>query len=98
MKNEYLTSFDEHLEQRYGTIGSVKRTEFEINAKAFAFGEIIKEERRLSKLTQQQLADKTGTGKSLISRIENGRSDIQLSALYKLIETGLSKRISFTVS
>ena len=98
MKSEFLTSFDEHLEQRYGTIGSEKRNEFEIKAKAFAFSEIIKEERKLSKLTQQQLADKTGIGKSFISRIENGHSDISLATLCRLIETGLGKRISFTVS
>ena len=98
MKSEYLTSFDEHLEQRYGPVGSEKRTQFDINAKAFALGEIIREERRLSKLTQQQLADKVGTGKSFISRVENGHGNITLSALYRLIETGLGKRISFTVS
>ena len=97
-QNESLTTFEEHLEERYGPIGSLKRTEFEINAKAFAIGEIIREERRLSKLTQQQLVDKTGTKKSFISRIENGHSDIQLSTLYKLIEIGLGKRVSFTVS
>ena len=34
--NMELTTFDEHLEKRYGSIGSKKRTEFEIKAKAFA--------------------------------------------------------------
>ncbi len=97
-QNKSLTTFEEHLEERYGPIGSEKRTDFEIKAKAFAIGEIIREERRLSKLTQQQLADKTGTKKSFISRIENGHSDIQLSTLYRLVEIGLGKRISFTVS
>ena len=97
MKNKAITTFDEHLEKRYGAIGTEKRTDFEIKAKAFAFGEIIKEERRLSNLTQQQLADKTGTKKSFISRIENGHSDIQLSTLYRLIELGLGKKISFTI-
>lgn len=29
-----ITTFDEHLESRYGKIGSIKRTEFEIKAKA----------------------------------------------------------------
>jgi len=41
-----LRTFDEHLDKRYGRIGSAKRTEFEIKAKAFAIGEIIREERR----------------------------------------------------
>ena len=94
---KHLTSFDEHLERQYGKIGTEKRTEFEISAKAFAIGEIIKEERRLLKLTQEQLAEKTGTNKSYISRIENGHSDIQLSTLHRLIEIGFGKKVSFSI-
>jgi ribosome-binding protein aMBF1 (putative translation factor) len=96
-ENKVITTFEEHLEKRYGKIGTPKRTEFEIKAKAFAIGEIIKEERRLSCLTQSQLADKTGTKKSFISRIENGHSDIQLSTLYRLVEVGFGKKVSFTI-
>ena len=92
-----ITTFDEPLESRYGKIGSIKRTEFEIKAKAFAIGEVIKEERRLSNMTQEQLAQKTGTKKSFISRIENGHSDIQLSTLYRLLELGLGRKITFTI-
>ncbi|CAN5402036.1 helix-turn-helix transcriptional regulator [soil metagenome] len=92
-----ITTFDEHLDKRYGLIGSKKRTNFEIKAKAFAIGEVIKEERRLANMTQEQLAEKTGTKKSFISRIENGHSDIQLSTLYKLIEFGLGRKISLNI-
>ena len=74
-----ITTFDEHLDQRYGKVGTVKRTDFEIKAKAFAIGEILREARKDAHLTQEQLALKTGTRKSFISRIENGHSDIQLS-------------------
>ncbi|MCB9034811.1 MAG: helix-turn-helix transcriptional regulator [Chitinophagales bacterium] len=97
-KNNNITTFAEHLDKQYGKIGTDKRTEFEIKAKAFAIGEVIKEERRLAKLTQEQLAQKTGTKKSFISRIENGHSDIQLSTLYRLLEIGLGKKISLTIS
>lgn len=97
VKNKNITTFDEHLDKQYGKIGTAKRTEFEIKAKAFAIGEIIKEERRLASMTQEQLAEKTGTKKSFISRIENGHSDIQLSTLYKLLEYGLGRKISLTI-
>lgn len=97
LKNKNITTFDEHLDKQYGKIGTSKRTEFEIKAKAFAIGEIIKEERRLASMTQEQLAEKTGTKKSFISRIENGHSDIQLSTLYKLLEYGLGRKISLTI-
>src|SRR5690554_6454662 len=91
------TTFEEHLESRYGAIGTDHRMAFEVKAKAFAIGELIKEERRLSNMTQEQLAQKTGTKKSFISRIENGKSDIQLSTLYRILEIGLGKKISLTI-
>jgi HTH-type transcriptional regulator/antitoxin HipB len=96
-KGKFITTLDEHLDKRYGRIGSKKRTEFEIKAKAFAIGEIIKEERRLARITQEELAERTGTKKSFISRIENGHSDIQLSTLYRLIEQGLGKKVSLRI-
>jgi len=97
MENKNLKSFDQHLDERYGKTGSMQRTDFEIKAKAFAIGELIKEERLLAHLTQEQLAEKTGTKKSFISRIENGHSDIQLSTLYKLLEVGLGRKILFII-
>ena len=45
-KNKNITTFSEHLDKRYGKIGSSKRTEFEKKAKSFAIGELIKEERK----------------------------------------------------
>ena len=55
-RSKNITTFDEHIDKRYGKIGTKKRTEFEIKAKACAIGEIIKEERRLASITQEQLA------------------------------------------
>ena len=92
-----ITTFEEHLEKRYCQIGEEQRMVFEAKAKAFAIGELIREERRLSKMTQEQLAAKTGTKKSFISRIENGKSDIQLSTLYRILELGLGKKVSLTI-
>ena len=96
-KKKNTTTFDEHLTKRYGKRGTQKRTEFEIKAKAFLIGEVIKEERRLAKMTQEQLAEKIGAKKSFISRIENGQSDIQLSTLYRLLEFGLGKKVELKV-
>jgi DNA-binding XRE family transcriptional regulator len=93
-----IITFDEHLDKRYGTIGTEKRTEFEIKAKAFAIGEILREARKEAHMTQEQLAKKTGTRKSFISRIENGHSDIQLSTLYRLVEIGFGKRVNLTIT
>ena len=92
-----ITTFDEHLDKRYGEIGSEKRTEFEIRAKAFAIGAILRDARKNAQMTQEELANKTGTRKSFISRIENGHSDIQLSTLYRLVEIGFGKRVNLTI-
>ena len=45
---------------------------------AFIIGEQLKEERLRAGLTQEQLADRIGTKKSFISRVEKGHADIQL--------------------
>ena len=95
--NNNISTFEQHLDKRYGKVGSEKRIDFEIKAKSFAIGELIKEERKLAHMTQEQLADKIGAKKSFISRIENGHSDIQLSTLYKLIELGLGRKINITI-
>ena len=92
-----ITTFDEHLDKRYGKKGTKKRIEFEIKAKAFAIGEIIRDTRKKAKMTQEQLANKTGTKKSFISRIENGHSDIQLSTLYRLIEIGFGQKLNISI-
>jgi ribosome-binding protein aMBF1 (putative translation factor) len=92
-----LTTFDEHLDKRHGKIGTESRTLFEIKAKSFAIGEILRDARKEAHLTQEELAKKTGTKKSFISRIENGHSDIQLSTLYRLVEIGFGKKVSLTI-
>ena len=94
---KHITTFDEHLDDRYGVIGTKKRANFEIKAKAFAIGEIIRDARKEAKMTQEELAEKTGTKKSFISRIENGHSDIQLSTLYRLVEIGFGKSVNLTI-
>jgi ribosome-binding protein aMBF1 (putative translation factor) len=96
-KEKDIKTFEEYLEKTYGKIGTKKRADFDIKAKSFAIGEIIKEERKQAKMTQEELAKRTGTRKSFISRIENGHSDIQLSTLYKLIEQGLGKKIDLSI-
>lgn len=87
-------NFDELLDAKYGKFGIEKRDEFEEKAQYFVISEMLKEARKEANMTQEQLADKVGTKKSYISRIENGKCDIQLSTLYKIFEFGLGKRVN----
>ena len=89
-------TFDELLDIKYGKLGTDKRDEFETKAKSFVVGEMIKEARKEIHLTQEALAEKTGTKKSYISRLENGKIDIQISTLFKIFEKGLGKKVGLT--
>lgn len=91
------TSFDELLEIKYGKLGTPARDDFEQKSKAFIIGEMIKEARKKAHLTQDDLAEKIGTKKSYISRIENGKIDIQVSTLFKIFEEGLGRKLGISV-
>ena len=93
-----ITTFEEHLNKQYGKKGSARRDKFEEDSISFRLGEMLKEERKKSKLTQEQLAEKTGTKKSYISRIEAGKSDIQISTFYRIIEFGLRKKLTISIN
>lgn len=60
-------------------------------------GLMIKQVRKELGLTQEQLAEKSGTTKHYISRIENNKSGIELSTLIKIIEGGLGKRLQINI-
>jgi len=92
-----IKTFDELLDLKYGKIGSLKRNQFHEDAKKYIIGEMIREARRQAKLTQAELANRTGTKKSYISRIENGKSDIQLSTFFKIIEEGLGRKVNLSI-
>lgn len=90
-------NFDELLDIQYGKIGAKKRDDFEERAQYFVISETLKDARKCANMTQEELADKVGTKKSYISRLENGKCDIQLSTLYRIFEEGLGIRISLLI-
>ena len=96
-KNKNIKTLDELLNENYGPKGSEKRDKFEADSLAFRLGVMLKEARKEANLTQEELAERTGTKKSYISRIERGLSDIQISTYYKLIEIGLGKNLNISI-
>ena len=91
-----IKTFDELIEKEYGEIGTDSRNEYEEKAQMFIVSEMLKEARKSANLTQEQLAIKAGTKKSYISKIENGKGNIQLSTLFRIFEKGLNKKIGLT--
>ena len=95
MKN--LTDFEDILIQTYGEKGTPERDKYDAGSLAFRLGVMLKEARKSANLTQGQLAKRTGTKKSYISRIERGKSDIQISTYHRLIEIGLGKQLNISI-
>jgi len=91
-----IKSFDELIEKEHGPIGSESRNEYEEQAQMFIVSEMLKIARKEANMTQEQLAEKAGTKKSYISKIENGKGNIQLSTLIRIFEKGLNRRIGLT--
>ena len=97
-KNNNITTFEDHLDRQYGKKGTDTRAAFDAGFERFKIGALIEQQRLQLQLTQDQLAAKCGTKKSYISRLENGKCDIQLSTLYRIFEDGLGKRISLLIA
>ncbi len=91
-----VKTFDELLEVEHGLIGTDSRNEYEEGAQMFIVSEMLKEARKEANMTQEQLAERAGTKKSYISKIENAKGNIQLSTLIRIFEKGLNKRIGLT--
>ena len=92
-----ITSFDDHLDEQYGQIGTESRDKFQEEFETFKIGILIQEARKKQHLTQQELAEKVGTTKNYISRIENNASDIRLSTLMRIIRDGLGGSLKFSL-
>ena len=92
-----LTSWDDHLDKKYGKPGTPTREKYEQGFQTFKIGVLIQEARKKQHLTQQQLAEKVGTTKNYISRIENNASDIRLSTLMRIISEGLGGQLKLSV-
>ena len=95
-KYKNIKNFEQLVEVEHGKIGTESRNYYQENSQMFIISEMLKEARKEANITQEQLAEKTGTKKSYISRIENGKGNIQLSTLIRIFEIGLNKRIGLT--
>ena len=96
-ENKNITTFDELLDKKYGKRGAEKREKWEQEFEAFRLGVLLEEARIKLGITQEELAEKCGTNKSYISRIENNASDIRLSTLMKIIQQGLGGHLKLTL-
>jgi DNA-binding XRE family transcriptional regulator len=89
--NHKIVDYSAILEKKYGKVGTPKRIASEEKAFAFFAGQIIEQARKNAKMTQSELAEKVGTNKSYISRVETGATEPKISTFYRIVSAlGLS--------
>jgi DNA-binding XRE family transcriptional regulator len=98
--NQYITNRNSEMEKVPFEIGAdvlYDLSEPEKNPHTSGIGRLIRDVRIKSGLTQQELAQKSGTTRNYISRIENDHSGIELDTLRKIIEIGLGKKLELII-
>ena len=93
-----LHSWDDHIDKKYGVIGTKTRDDFQQSFEIFKLGVMLEEARKSKNLTKKQLALKCGTTKNNISKIENNNFDIKLSTLMRIINVGLDGHLKLSVN
>lgn len=93
-----LVDLDEFIDKEYGKRGTKKRDKFEEGYETFKLGVMLQELRKERNMTQEELAEKCGTTKNYISRIENDASDIRLSTLQRIVRDGFGGHLKLSVN
>ena len=84
-KEAMIQDYDAVLDARYGKEGTPERVKFEEDAYAYYTGLILRDARKDAKVSQAELARRTQTTKSYISRIENGVIIPSVAVFYRMI-------------
>lgn len=92
-----LKSLDQFVDEQYGKKGTSKRDKFEKSYKAFKLGFLLQQARLEKGLTQKELAEKCGTNKGYISKIENNIKEVRISTLQKIVELGLGGHLDLSI-
>jgi len=96
-KKSNLKSLDQFLDEQYGKRGTSKREKFEKGYHEFRLGALIHDARLEKGMTQEELAEKCGTNKAYISKVENNIKDVRISTLQKIIEVGLGGKMQLSI-
>ncbi|HLU84595.1 MAG TPA: helix-turn-helix transcriptional regulator [Vicingaceae bacterium] len=96
-ENKNIITLDEFKDKHYGKVGTKKRDELEDGYESFKIGALILEARKEKGLTQEELAEKIGTTKSYISKIENNIKEVRLSTLRKIVEIGFGGHLDLSI-
>jgi len=96
-KKSNIMTLEQFKDKHYGKRGTTKRDELENGYKNFKIGVLIHEARLAKGLTQEELAEKVGTTKSYISKIENNVKEVRISTLQKIVQLGLGGQLELSI-
>lgn len=96
-KSKNLTSLSDFVDKEYGVTGTKKREKFESEYEAFKLGVLIQQARQEKGLTQEEVAQLSGTNKSYISKLEKDLKDIRFSTLQRIIKDGLGGHLELSI-
>ena len=96
-KNSNIITLDQFKDKNYGIRGTSKRENLEAGYENFKIGTMIHDARIKKGMTQEELAQKVGTTKSYISKIENNIKEARISTLQKIIEVGFSGHLELSI-
>ncbi|MBU2497976.1 MAG: helix-turn-helix domain-containing protein [Proteobacteria bacterium] len=90
-----MNDLDRYIKKRKKTDPDFAKG-FEEGYRDFKIGVILRQAREDAGLTQEELADRVGTQKTAISRIENHAEDIKLSTIQKVAKA-LGKNLEISL-
>jgi DNA-binding XRE family transcriptional regulator len=97
MKAKSKITLEEFKDKHYGIKGTESRDDLENGYENFKLGALLHEARLQKGMTQAELAEKVGTTKSYISKIENNVKEVRISTLQKIVQLGLGGQLDLSI-
>jgi ribosome-binding protein aMBF1 (putative translation factor) len=96
--NHQIVDYDAVLDAKFGKKGTASRIEAEEKALAFYTGKVIEDARKQAHITQAALAERIGSDKAYISRVENGIIEPKVSTFYRIMNAlGMNIQLSMSI-
>lgn len=96
-KKSNIKTWAQFKDEQFGKRGTPKREKLEAGYETFKLGAMIQEARHEQGMTQEELAEKCGTTKSYISKLENDVKEVRISTLQKIVHEGLDGELHLSI-
>jgi ribosome-binding protein aMBF1 (putative translation factor) len=96
-KKDKIQTLEQFKDEHYGKSGTAKRDQLDAGFENFKLGALIQEARLEKGMTQEELAEKVGTTKSYISKLENNIKEVRISTLKRIVELGLGGELQLSI-